>query len=275
MFTTEKLSPSTTCISDITHVFSFLVEGDREAVLIDTGSGVGDIKAFAESLTEKPISVILTHGHGDHASGAAPFERVYLSQADWELVSYHASMEQKKDYVSFVLGDRAAALSDDDFCPERTAGYLPLTDGQIFDLGGVVLEAVPVRGHTQGMTCILNRTERSILFGDACNPSVFLWDQESSSVEEYKESLLQLKKREPEYDTVYLSHGVPVIDKGILDGVIQVCDEILNGKSDEEPFHFMGYQGLKTAKATDGQGMRKDGGLGNIVYNSQKILKSQ
>lgn len=275
LFTTRKLSPSTTCIADITQVYSFLIEGDKEALLIDTGSGAGDIKAFVESLTTKPVSVILTHGHGDHAAGAAGFDKVYLNQADWKLVKYHATMERKKEYVAFVLGGMPPELDDNAFCPERTAEYLPLEDGQIFDLGGVILEAVVVPGHTQGMTCILNKTERSILFGDACNPSVFLWAEESSSVEEYKESLLRLKEREDQYDTVYLSHGEPIIDKSILDSVIQVCDDILNDKSDMQPFLFMDYQGLKSAKQTDAQGRRIDGGIGNVVYNSQKIYKSK
>lgn len=155
----------------------------------------------------------------------------------------------------------------------RMKEYLPLEDGQEFDLGGVILKAVAVPGHTKGMTCVLNVTERTILFGDGCNPSVFLWADEASSVEEYKEVLLELKKREGEYDKVYLSHGPKLIGKEILDGVIGVCEDILNGKSDEIPFRFMDFEGLLMAKKTAGTGERADGGLGNIIYNSQRIYK--
>lgn len=275
LFTTKKISNTTISISDITDVHSFLVEGRDRAVLIDTGTGAGDMKAFVETLTQKPVEVILTHGHSDHASGAARFEKVYLNKADWELVTKHATMERKKEYVVFTQGGMPENLTDQDFCPERTAGYLPLENGQVFDLGGVVLEAVTVPGHTRGMTCIINQTERSIIFGDACNPAVFLWDEEATSVEEYKESLIQLKKRENEYDTVILSHGPEIIGKEILDGVLEVCNEILEGKSDEKPFLFMDYQGLKLAKEILEDGSRKDGGLGNIVFNSKKIYRHQ
>lgn len=273
-FTTEKVSPSTTSITDITGVYSYLVEGEREAVLIDSGTGAGDIKAFVLSLTKLPVSVILTHGHCDHAGGDAGFEKVYLSEKDWDLARRHATMEQKKNYVSFCLGGIPETMTEADFSPVRTKEYLPLEDGQEFDLGGVVLKVVAVPGHTQGMSCVLNVTERTILFGDACNTSVFLWADEASSVEEYRETLLELKKREGDYDKVYLSHGPKLIGKEILNGVISVCDDILSGKSDEAPFEFMDHKGLLLAKKLTGAGERADGGLGNIVYNSQKIFKS-
>ena len=274
-YQSEKISPSTTKITNIGDVACFLVEGSQRAVLIDTGTGAGDLKAHVKKLTDKPIEVILTHGHSDHAAGAAPFDTVYLSEGDWELVQYHASMDMKKGYISFILGERYSEVSEDELCPERTTGYLPLKDGQTFDLGGVTLEAISVPGHTQGMTCILNREERTILFGDACNPAVFLWDQEAVSVEEYRESLLHLKTYEDRYDTIYLSHGMTTVDKAILDNVIAVCDDILQGSSDAQPFYFMDYQGLKLAKAADENRNRLDGGLGNIVYNEKKIFKSQ
>lgn len=267
----QRITSSTTKIVNIGDVACFLVEGTERAVLIDSGTGAGNLKAFVESLTEKPVSVILTHGHCDHASGAAPFQQVYLSEADWALAAHHASMEMKKGYVEYILGERYSELKEDDFCPERTSGYLPLRDGQLFGLGGITLEAIAVPGHTHGMTCILNLEERSILFGDACNPSVFLLGEESLSVEAYRDSLLHLKRHENRYDTVYLSHGSTTVDKRILDQVIHVCDEIMRGEDDAQAFSFMDYTDLKLAKATDANRNRLDGGIGNIVYRDSNI----
>lgn len=269
-FTAEKISPSTTKITDITGVAVFLVEGAEKAVLIDTATGAGDLKAYVESLTSKPIEVILTHGHCDHAGGAAGFETVWLHKNDWELVKHHASMDMKTDYAHFTTG-KDIALAD--FAPERTAPYLPLEDGQVFDLGGVTLEAIHVPGHTQGMVCVLNKEERTILFGDACNPSVFLWSDESSCVEDYRSSLLELKKQEGRWDTVWLSHGPTAVDKAILDGVIAVCEEIMADKNDWQPFDFMG-NALRIAKKEENH-VRLDGGLGNIVYSPEKVFAGE
>ena len=49
--------------------FSYLVEGDEEAILIDSGYGAGNIRTYAQSLTEKPLSKICnTHDHFDHTA---------------------------------------------------------------------------------------------------------------------------------------------------------------------------------------------------------------
>ncbi|MFJ5760653.1 MBL fold metallo-hydrolase [Neobacillus sp. NPDC093182] len=52
----------------------YLVEGTVRAALIDTGTGVGDLKAYIDNLTDKPYFVMLTHGHVDHAMGAPAFD---------------------------------------------------------------------------------------------------------------------------------------------------------------------------------------------------------
>ena len=276
-FKAEKLTPTTTWIVDQTQVYCYLVEGRDRAALIDTGTGLGNLKAFVSALTPKPLTVILTHGHGDHASAAALFDEVWLHPADWELVTAHDTMEMKTGYARGIMGPDYARVSEADFVRPRTAPYLPLSHGQTFDLGGVTLEAVSLPGHTRGMTAILNREERTILLGDACNTYVYLWLEESTSVEGYRQNLLRLKKREGDYDSIYLSHGPRVVEKALVDSVIAVCDDILAGKSDEAPFQVPPFAAGRTAFAAkairpDGPPQRLDGGLGNIVYNPDRIF---
>jgi glyoxylase-like metal-dependent hydrolase (beta-lactamase superfamily II) len=268
-YTHKKISDSTTCIIDGTGVHCFLVEGKDKAMLIDTANGVKGLKEYVEQLTSLPVEVLLTHGHCDHAGGASVFDKVYLNAADWNLVSYHATMESKMGYVKFCGGEVGAGLSEKDFVGEKTTPYLEVQDGQVFDLGGITLEAVAVPGHTKGMTCVLNREERSILFGDACNTAVFLWDDEATDVATYKESLKRLQTYENRYDTVYLSHAMITIEKDVLENVMAVCDDILNGTADNQPFAFMDYEGIMLAKATDASMARLDGKMGNIVYRKK------
>jgi glyoxylase-like metal-dependent hydrolase (beta-lactamase superfamily II) len=228
-FERKKLSEHVTSITDITGVHSFLIEGQQTAALIDTGTGAGNLKEYIKGLTKLPVTVILTHGHCDHAGGAALFDEVWLHKADWNLAGRHASMEMKKGYINFCGGKKAAEMEERDFMPERTKGYLNLQDGQLFELGGITLEIICVPGHTQGMCCVLNREERSILFGDACNPSVFMWDEEATSISEYQKSLLHLQTYEQKYDTVFLSHGDEVASKELLESVLMVTKDILAG----------------------------------------------
>ena len=270
-FTSERISPSTTNIAYLHNVYCYLVEGREYAVLLDASAGFGDLKTYVETLTDKPVRVILTHGHVDHVGCASLFETVYLHEKDWEAIKTYDTADRKTLYTSMILKDRFDESVKKALCPERTRGYLPLYDGQLFDLGGVTLEMIEVPGHTQGAVCVLCREERWILFGDMCSPSVFLWCEESTSVEEYLESLKRLKMFENRYDTVYLSHGNAVADKSILDGVMQVCHEVLEGKDDAICYPFRDFEGLLKAKETDHRWVRSDGGIGNIVYRQDKI----
>ena len=54
----------------------YLVQGTHEAVLLDTGFGIGDLKGFVEQKVATPYQVWLSHGHLDHAGGSAQFETV-------------------------------------------------------------------------------------------------------------------------------------------------------------------------------------------------------
>lgn len=269
-FTSRKLSSKVTAITDLSKVHMFLIEGNNRAAVIDTGTGFRNLNKYIETLTSLPYDVICTHGHMDHSGGSGMFDKVYLSQEDWELEKRHCTLENKIEYTRMVLGEDFNGLDDNDFAPWGTSDFLPLQDGQTFDLGGVTIEAVMVPGHTQGMTCVLFREERTMLFGDACNTAVFLFDKDASSVEGYKKSLLRLKSRENEYDKIYLSHGTIEQPKTILDDCIDVCDEIINGTDDKVNFEFMGGSYIMAKEGTSSG--RVDGKLGNIIYNPNHII---
>ena len=55
---------------------SYLLEGEDRAVLVDTGTGIGDIKAVVAELTALPVSVVLTHEHYDHVAGAWRYDSI-------------------------------------------------------------------------------------------------------------------------------------------------------------------------------------------------------
>lgn len=46
--------------------YSYLVEGENEAVSIDTGYGAGNLREYLQTLTEKPVrNTFNTHSHFD------------------------------------------------------------------------------------------------------------------------------------------------------------------------------------------------------------------
>ena len=73
-FKTRQVTNSVTRITGVTGEQMYLIQGTRRAVLVDTGCGIGDLSALVTQMTRLPVTVILTHGHLDHALGARPFD---------------------------------------------------------------------------------------------------------------------------------------------------------------------------------------------------------
>lgn len=267
----EKINEHMTAIRSMTGEIMYLVEGEEKAVLIDTCLGVGHLRKFVENLTEKQITVLLTHGHVDHALGAPEFDEVYMNPADNKVYESMSPLEERIGYIKTNLCGQLPNFSEDDYVQPVPADFKELKDGQIFDLGGVHIEVYALPGHTHGTMVMLIPEENALILGDACNNATFLFDENSLSVNEYKENLIRVKdKLEGRYKTTYLCHHVMTASKNMLAHVIEVCDEILEGKADDIPFEFMGHHAF-VAKRANERFERVDGGEGNIVYDKEKL----
>jgi len=270
-FHSEKISEHVTRIYGLAGEQMYLVEGAQKAALLDTGSGAGSLRRYVETLTGKPLTALLTHGHVDHAMGAPEFDTVSMSHKDKGIYKEHCGMEVRKGFLS--QSPDFAQVTQEDYVPVKSAEtFLDLPDGAVFDLGGISIEIFDCPGHTMGSVCMLLREERTLLTGDACNTFTFLFDDSSTGVTTYEKNLQSLKARtEGKFDRIYLSHG-PGKDypAALLDEVIEVCEDIKNGKVEDVPFEFMGKKAW-IAKATKKDGGRLDGKLGNIVYNKARI----
>ena len=101
-FKTEKISEHITRIHGFCTEFMYLIEGSKAAVLIDTGCGFYSLKDCIHNLTNKPLKVLITHGHVDHAMGANEFEEIYLNHKDKSVYQLHSEKgfwKARKDCV--------------------------------------------------------------------------------------------------------------------------------------------------------------------------------
>src|SRR5258708_36383083 len=60
-------------------VISYLIVGSKQAVLFDTGMGIGNIKAIVARLTSRPIVVLNSHTHHDHVGGNWQLPFIYVT----------------------------------------------------------------------------------------------------------------------------------------------------------------------------------------------------
>ena len=263
-FTSERVSEHLTRIITPCGVCMYLAEGTQRAALMDTGFGFGDLRGFVESLTGRPYVVLLSHGHMDHAGGAGQFDTVYLNERDWELEQWHATRERRIWDVRHGPGGMPEGVTDDDFLPSRTEPYLPMDEGDVFDLGGVTIRPIAVPGHTMGSLVFLIPEDRTAIFGDACGENTLLLFAESAPIAAYREGLLHLQEFEGQYDAVLRNHGNFSSPKQILADNIELCGDILDGTDAAIPEKFFAQEGRL------GRPREHPGKVGNILYDPDK-----
>lgn len=270
VFRYEKVTEKITRIFAFSSELMYLVEGEHTAALLDTGSGIGFVRPLVEQLTDKPIIVLLTHGHVDHAMGASEFpsDQVYINQEDAYIYEKHSTYEFRKSGL-FLMNGLEEGVTEEDFTPIIPIGkYHDLNEGDRFDLGGVTVEIYACPGHTRGSLVMLIPEERMVLLGDACNGFTFVFEDYSLSIETYKENLNKLKEKiEGKFDQALASHGEGILNPGIIDENIALCGRIMDGTSDRVPMEFRGAVGyIADANAEPGHG--------NIVFHPEKIFNS-
>ncbi|MFD0484554.1 MBL fold metallo-hydrolase [Kineococcus sp. GCM10028916] len=268
-FSAVRLTRYTTRITDRLDVLMYLVEGQERAVLIDTGFGVGDLPGFVKGLSDKPLTVLLTHGHLDHAFGAAGFDDVRMSPLDAPVLRAHQALSAEVLDAARQEGRLTAAVPD----PQA---FEVLSDGQVFDLGGVHVRSLAVPGHTPGSTVFLVAEDRLLITGDAANQRTFLFHEEASSVRAYQESLARLRRDTAGlYDRVHVSHGSGDTSVDLLADLDALCTRIRRGTDDAVPFEFMGVSGVlarRVGGTTTSAGVDDNA---NIVYDPTRIERTR
>lgn len=168
---------------------AYLLAGTREAVLVDTMGGCGDLPAQVRSLAgEKPIRVLLTHRHADHVGGAWGFGEVGMSAAEdghWDEAEGHLRELRAAAVADGAVGDGVAWAFE--------AGARPrvrhVAEGDVIDLGGRRLVCVGLPGHTEGSMGYLCPELRTLFSGDAVTPIMCLCFAESLPVSAWRRTL--------------------------------------------------------------------------------------
>lgn len=276
----------------------YLIEGPEKAMLIDCGMGIGDLKTAVEKITDKPLYVVISHGHVDHTGNAWQFPEIWINEKDAghpipqslerrRFDTLRIAQRQKgcigAPYNMFRLYpfDINVDLREPD--PDAPKPVIKhLTDGQQFDLGGGhIITAYDCPGHSPGEMVFLDEYTRTLFAGDAVN---FNLNISSCPVETGLKYLKRLKNMEDKYDGIWNGHhdfralGMP-LDDDCLDTIIEICEEVLKGNI--SPCQIPSFWGQGTplsaevepTKFPDNIPLRR--GRNFLTINSKKIFEEK
>lgn len=179
-------------------VYMYLLAGNQQAVLIDSGFGLIELDAIVRELTTLPIQVFLTHGHIDHIGGTGFFENVHLHADDRQVYELHC-----KRYSALVPGRTLRPHKHD---------LHTLTNNQRFNLGGRTLTIIHTPGHSIGSICVLDVERKWMFTGDTCCKADVLLNLEgSATIETYLATMKMLGTYKDRIQTTWPAHhSVPV-----------------------------------------------------------------
>ncbi len=191
----------------------FLFEGDDMALLVDAGFG-GDLKTVCESLTDKPVHLILTHADGDHRGAESQFGAVMMHPAEF-------------DYYRQRSGKNPVAI--------------PVWEDDVIDIGSFRFEVMLISGHTPGSIALLEREKRFIITGDTVGTVPIYMFGAGRNMPAYLAAIKKLKEAGDDFDKIYASHGKLNPPKEILKELCFFAAEMVGGKyppAENSPDHL-------------------------------------
>lgn len=188
----------------------FLFEGEKSAMLVDSGFGTLPILEIAAGLTDLPVFLVNTHTDKDHTG----------RNKDFNPVSMHpAEMEHYKNLL-----------------PEgcRMEDVRPLWEGDRIDLGIWKFEVILTPGHTPGSIMLLEREKRMLISGDSIqNGDIFMFGT-GRNIQAFKSSLEKVAAMSDAFDTIWPSHGSYPLTADVISDILQGVQDLVTGKMREQ-----------------------------------------
>jgi glyoxylase-like metal-dependent hydrolase (beta-lactamase superfamily II) len=216
---------------------SYLITGNKRAVLFDTGMGISNLKKLTAELTELPIIVLNSHTHNDHVGDNWQFGTVYGMDTDFTRQNAQGSRE-----------DAQAEIGPGQICGALPKGFDPrsyvtrpwtitsyIHDGSRIDLGGRELEVLATPGHTPDAISLLDQANGLLFTGDTYYPATIWLYRPETDLAAYDASIRRLAALAPRVRTVLGAHNIPVAPPSVLPRLVKAFEAVRDGQVTPTP----------------------------------------
>ena len=213
-------------------VISYLIQGDQQALLFDTGNGIEDISTIVDSLTDLPIIVLNSHTHYDHVGGNYAFTNILGLDTP-----FTRTKQQGRSNTDINIEVSSQALckvppsgtneSNHVGRPFKVTNWIKA--GHHIELGNRSLEVVSIPGHTPDSIALHDRDNKLLFTGDTFYAGpIWLYEPETN-LDQYRESIQALIDLD-DVNTLLPAHNTPLVNASILPQVLIAFDDLMAGK---------------------------------------------
>ncbi len=212
----------------------YLVIGEKKAVIIDGGTGIGRLSELVTELTNKPVFLLLTHTHNDHIGSCSEFTEIalYDDKMSWESAAKGLGKEKMGEMLEgdAVIKVLPPGFDPDDFYapPYRVTHWLQ--DEDVIDLGGRKLRVLHTPGHSSNHLCLLDHEARYLYTGDIYYTGAVTTYLPGGDHYSFIESCKRLVELMPFYDWLMPAHNEPLVEKNQIVEMYHAANDIITGR---------------------------------------------
>jgi len=234
----------------IEEVISYLIIGERQAVLFDSGMGIADIRAEVSALTKLPIIVINSHSHYDHIGGNHLFDEIWSFQNEFEnsrIRKGYANAECRKYMSEGSYIDLPSDIDLNTFFVPGTRITKYLHHQETIDLGGRILTVHHTPGETPGAISLYDDLYNIFFTGDLLHPGGMWLYQTESNWNEFVSSIDYLGTKVNDIKFICPAHNEFCVKPEFVVDVKQAITQINNHtatgiiKEKFKAFDFTGF----------------------------------